>query len=65
MATDKGFTCPETGKDLTGINLRKYAENLWPARALDNNDPRCAEAIRRKKIVLAEADRQDMAARSK
>lgn len=58
------FLCPETGKDLSDVNLRKYAEHLWPAKAVDNHDPRCDEARKRKAIVLAEADRRDLAARS-
>lgn len=52
--------CPETGKSLDGINIRNHAENLWPHRALDKNNPLCAQAIERKAQLLAEADARDL-----
>lgn len=52
--------CPETGKSLDGINLRNYAENNWPSRSLNPNDPRCAEAIKRKAMILEEAAAREL-----
>ena len=52
--------CPETGISLEGRKLRTYAENMWPAKALDVNNPHCAEAIRRKALVMEEAELRDM-----
>jgi hypothetical protein len=57
--------CPETGKSLDGINIRNHAEHLWPARGLNSNDPKCAEAIKRKAALMAEADARDLDARKK
>lgn len=62
---DKRLThCPETGKSLDGINLRNYAENNWPSRGLNPNDPRCAEAIKRKNLILEEANLRELDART-
>lgn len=57
-------TCPETGVSLKGRDLRAHAENLWPHNALNSNDPKCAEAIRRKALVLEEADLRDLDAKA-
>ena len=55
-----GFVCPETGKDLAGYGLKKYAATLWPSlnpRALPNS-----EAGRRYQSLLDEsAKRADVA----
>lgn len=64
MPDEKKFFCPETGADLTGRHLRKYAELMWPSKSVDNQDPRCEEARKRKAIVLEEAKRQELAQRS-
>lgn len=64
MATRDPFLCPETGQSLEGKNLRKYAEHMWPARSVDNQDPRSDEARRRKALVLKEAERRELEARS-
>jgi hypothetical protein len=63
MKEERLTHCPETGKSLDGIKLRAYAENNWPAAALNANDPRCAEAIKRKKMILHEADLRDLDAK--
>jgi len=52
--------CPETGRDLTGLDLRKHAAALWPN--LDATDTRYEEARRRKKLLLDEAARRDLVA---
>lgn len=52
--------CPETGKSLNGINIRNHAENLWPSRGLNVNDPKCALAIERKNALLEEAKLRDL-----
>lgn len=64
MPEPKPFLCPETGQSLEGRNLRKYAELTWPSKSIDNQDPRCDEARKRKAIVMKEADRRDLEART-
>lgn len=55
-----GFICPETGKDLTGYDLAKYAATMWPTfnpRSLPNN-----EGGKRYQLLLDEHDARVSAA---
>jgi hypothetical protein len=49
--------CPETGRDLTGINIRKHISHLWPN--LDEKDPRFELARERRALLIAEAERRE------
>ena len=44
--------CPETGRDLTGVDIAAHIETLWPR--LDEKDPRFAEARKRRGELLDE-----------
>jgi len=54
--------CPETGRDLTGVDCKAHADNLWPN--LHETDPRFVEARRRRDLVIAEHERRQKYARS-
>lgn len=54
-----GYACPETGKDLAGYNLKKYAQSLWPTLTAHNLPN--TEAGLRYQIILDEAARRESA----
>lgn len=52
MARTRLTHCPETGRNLDGIDIRAHVDNLWPN--IDEKDPRFGEARRRRDLLLAE-----------
>jgi len=63
MPKERLTHCPETGRNLDGVDIRAHVDNLWPA--LDARDPRFVEARRRRDLLLAEAARRDADAPTK
>lgn len=51
MAYKDGNVCPETGRDLAGVDLQAHADTLWPA-PLDERRPAHRTAILRRKKLL-------------
>jgi hypothetical protein len=49
--------CPETGRDLEGVDIRAHIQNLWPA--LDEKDKRFEQARERRRQLLEEAERRE------
>lgn len=44
------FRCPETGRDLTCVDIVKHITALWPT--LDERDPRSSGAVKRRAQLL-------------
>lgn len=63
LMTQRLTHCPETGKSLDGVNIRKHVQTLWPH--LDATDSRFEEARRRKAKLLAEAELREAEAERK
>lgn len=56
-ANERLTHCPETGTDLDKVDIRKHVITLWPT--LDDRSHVPGDAMRRRDLLLDEADRRD------